>query len=78
MPFVHAPQWPGAIADLRTDGFTVVALTPALTRRAARGHSAIAKLALLVGAEGTGLTRGRDASGDALGPHSDDAATWIR
>ena len=36
VPFVHAPQWPGAIADLRTDGFTVVALTPALDRRAAR------------------------------------------
>ena len=31
MPFAQAPQWPGAIADLRADGFTVVALTPAMT-----------------------------------------------
>ena len=56
VPFASAPQWPGAIRDLRADGFTVVALTP---DRAVGTLDAIfphAKLALLVGAEGTGLT----------------------
>lgn len=56
VPFVTAPQWPGAIADLRTDGFTVVALTPALTATALDDVRPAAKLALLVGSEGGGLT----------------------
>jgi tRNA G18 (ribose-2'-O)-methylase SpoU len=49
---------------LRTDGFTVVALTPALTAAPLQEVRRIPKLALLVGSEGDGLTR------DAL-----DAAT---
>ncbi len=56
VPFVHAPQWPGAIRDLRADGFTVVALTP---NRAAAPIEEVfphSKLALLVGSEGSGLT----------------------
>jgi tRNA G18 (ribose-2'-O)-methylase SpoU len=56
LPFVLAPQWPGAIRDLRTDGFTVVALTP---NRAAAPIEEVfphSKLALLVGSEGTGLS----------------------
>ena len=56
VPFVYAPQWPGAIRDLRADGFTVVALTPnraVATIEEVFPHS---KLALLVGSEGTGLT----------------------
>jgi tRNA G18 (ribose-2'-O)-methylase SpoU len=56
VPFATASQWPGAIRDLRADGFTVVALTP---DRAVGTLDAIfphAKLALLVGSEGTGLT----------------------
>lgn len=56
VPFAKAPQWPGAIRDLRVDGFTVVALTP---DRAVATLDAVfphAKLALLVGSEGTGLT----------------------
>lgn len=64
VPFVKAPQWPGAITDLRTDGFTVVALTPALTAAPLEDVRPTAKLALVVGAEGEGL------SGEAL-----DAAT---
>ncbi len=56
VPFVLAPQWPGAIRDLRADGFTVVALTP--NRGAAPLEEVFphAKLALLVGSEGTGLS----------------------
>jgi tRNA G18 (ribose-2'-O)-methylase SpoU len=57
VPFVTAPHWPGAITDLRVDGFTVVALTPALTAAAIDDLHPTAKLALLVGAEGEGLTR---------------------
>lgn len=57
VPFVRAPQWPGAITDLRTDGFTVVALTPALTAAPLEDIRPMAKLALLVGAEGEGLTK---------------------
>lgn len=56
VPFVTAPQWPGAISDLTVDGFTVAALTPrhhALPLRELPRH---AKLALVVGAEGDGLT----------------------
>jgi tRNA G18 (ribose-2'-O)-methylase SpoU len=56
MPFVQAPQWPGAIRDLRTDGFTVVALTPAMSAAPLEEIFPHAKLALLVGAEGSGLT----------------------
>ena len=56
LPFAQAPQWPGAIADLRADGFTVVALTPALTAAPLEEIFPHAKLALLVGSEGAGLT----------------------
>jgi tRNA G18 (ribose-2'-O)-methylase SpoU len=57
VPFAHAPQWPGAIADLRVDGFSVIALTPALTAAPLEDVRPAAKLALLVGSEGDGLTR---------------------
>lgn len=56
VPFVQAPQWPGAIRDLRNDGFTVIALTP---NRAVAPIEEIfphSKLALLVGSEGGGLS----------------------
>ncbi|HYB94520.1 MAG TPA: RNA methyltransferase [Vicinamibacterales bacterium] len=57
MPYVQAPQWPGAIHDLRTDGFTVVALTPHLSAAPLEDVRVVPKLALLVGSEGDGLTR---------------------
>lgn len=56
VPFVTAPQWPGAITDLRTDGFTVAALTPQPKALALRDVPRCAKLALVVGAEGDGLS----------------------
>jgi tRNA G18 (ribose-2'-O)-methylase SpoU len=56
MPFVQAAQWPGAIRDLRNDGFTVVALTPALNAAPLEDIFPHAKLALLVGSEGSGLS----------------------
>jgi tRNA G18 (ribose-2'-O)-methylase SpoU len=56
VPFVSAPQWPGAITDLKVDGFTVAALTPRHNALPLRELPRHAKLALVVGAEGDGLT----------------------
>ena len=56
VPFVNAPQWPGAIAELQADGFTVVALTPQRSASPLDDVRRVAKLALLVGSEGDGLT----------------------
>jgi tRNA G18 (ribose-2'-O)-methylase SpoU len=56
VPFVHAPQWPGAIRELRADGFTVVALTPHRLAAPIEEVFPHSKLALLVGSEGSGLT----------------------
>lgn len=56
VPFVTAPQWPDAITDLKTDGFTVAALTPHPAAVPLRDLPRQARLALLVGAEGDGLT----------------------
>lgn len=58
MPFAQAAQWPGAIHELRAEGFTIVALTPALTAAPLEDVRPVAKLALLVGSEGSGLSRG--------------------
>lgn len=57
VPFAQARQWPGAIRDLRADGFTVVALTPSLHAAPLEDVRPIPKLALLVGSEGAGLTK---------------------
>ena len=56
VPYVTASQWPGAITDLRTDGFTVAALTPQHQAVPLHHVSRHAKLALVVGAEGDGLS----------------------
>ena len=56
VPFVTAPQWPGAITDLKVDGFTVAALTPRHNALPLRELPRHARLALVVGAEGDGLT----------------------
>ena len=57
VPFVHARVWPDALVLLRAAGFTVAALTPrasaAPLRQMPAGGSPVA---LLVGAEGDGLT----------------------
>jgi tRNA G18 (ribose-2'-O)-methylase SpoU len=56
VPYITAPEWPAAITDLRTDGFTVAALTPRHDAMPLRELPGDAKLALIVGAEGDGLT----------------------
>lgn len=56
VPYAHAPAWPDAIADLRADGFTVVAMTPQMSAAPLEDIRRAPKLALLVGSEGSGLT----------------------
>jgi tRNA G18 (ribose-2'-O)-methylase SpoU len=73
VPFIHfEDSWPEALARLQQEGFTVVALvaTPdrpfveTLEAFAARPRSA--KLALLVGAEGSGLTAAAESAANHL------------
>jgi tRNA G18 (ribose-2'-O)-methylase SpoU len=67
VPFVHLDRWPDALTWLRAAEFKLVALTPrepsepldAFVRRP-RGP----KLALLVGAEGPGLTAAVESTAD--------------
>jgi tRNA G18 (ribose-2'-O)-methylase SpoU len=56
VPFVRARQWPAALRELRADGFTIVALTPSMRAAPLEEVWPHAKLALLVGSEGEGLT----------------------
>jgi tRNA G18 (ribose-2'-O)-methylase SpoU len=60
VPFVRAAAWPESIGDLQERGFRVAALTPQGTARDivafARDLPADARVVLLVGAEGPGLT----------------------
>jgi tRNA G18 (ribose-2'-O)-methylase SpoU len=59
IPYAKAESWPGALAAIREAGFTLLAMTPAadavpLHRLTADQR---ARPALLLGAEGPGLTR---------------------
>ena len=56
VPFAQTAQWPGALGDLRADGFTLVALTPSLKAAPLEEVWRHHKLALMVGSEGEGLT----------------------
>jgi len=59
VPFARAEPWPDAVIDLRDAGFTVAALSPhgtAITLDAFAATHRGEPLALLVGAEGPGLT----------------------
>jgi tRNA G18 (ribose-2'-O)-methylase SpoU len=57
VPFARAEAWPGALDDLRAAGITLVALSPAGTETLAELVARPpARLALLVGAEGPGLS----------------------
>lgn len=67
LPFATLSPWPAALADLRAAGFTTIALTPAtdaLDIRTLRPITPPARLALLLGAEGPGLTPQAQASAD--------------
>ena len=57
VPFAEAGAWPQAIADLRTRGFTVLALTPSLDATPIDDSPRhLERVAILVGAEGEGLS----------------------
>ena len=67
IPFASVPQWPDDLLLLRRNGFRLVALTPrpGSTPLAAAGLAG-AKVALLLGAEGPGLSPEALAAADAL------------
>ena len=65
VPFLRCPRWPDALADLRADGFRVLALTP--DADAVPLHEAVSAglpTALLLGSEGYGLTEAAMAAAD--------------
>lgn len=65
VPMARAETWPGALAELKSAGFRVLALTPnADARLIGELPRGAAKLALLFGAEGPGLTPEALASAD--------------
>jgi tRNA G18 (ribose-2'-O)-methylase SpoU len=68
VPWTRAERWPGALDELRAAGFTVAALAlaegaVALDAFAAAGHE---RVAVVLGAEGDGLSREALASADAV------------
>jgi tRNA G18 (ribose-2'-O)-methylase SpoU len=68
VPWTRAESWPGALDDLKTEGFTVAALALAddavdLRSFAAAGHE---RVALVMGAEGDGLSRAAITAADHI------------
>jgi tRNA G18 (ribose-2'-O)-methylase SpoU len=61
LPFARLPDWPAGLEPFRARGFRLVALTPdpaaEPVRQFAAGLPADARVILLVGAEGSGLSR---------------------
>jgi len=67
VPFARAGDWPEALSHVRTAGFTIVALTPrepSETLDAFRSRARPDRVALVVGAEGAGLTPRVESSAD--------------
>jgi tRNA G18 (ribose-2'-O)-methylase SpoU len=56
VPFAQLPSWPGGVAELKAAGFQVVALTPRAGAVPLSGALDAERVALLLGAEGPGLT----------------------
>jgi tRNA G18 (ribose-2'-O)-methylase SpoU len=56
VPFVRSGDWPAAIDLVRTSGFQVVALTPAIDALPLRDAVVTSRVALMLGSEGPGLT----------------------
>ena len=64
VPFTRATAWPGALGRLRDLGFEVLALTPAPHAEDLRDVEPRGRQALLVGAEGPGLSGAALAAAD--------------
>src|SRR5213593_2748440 len=85
VPFAAAASWPGALARLRERGFTIVALTPdggADIADLGTSRPVPERVALLLGAEGEGVSAAARAAADVLvairmagGGHSLNVAT---
>ena len=60
LPFSHAHAWPDTLTQLANAGWTVAALTPAIDAMPLRDFvsAGASRIALVVGHEGEGLTRG--------------------
>ncbi|HEX2699059.1 MAG TPA: RNA methyltransferase [Acidimicrobiales bacterium] len=56
VPFARAAPWPGVVGDLRARGFEVLALTPGPDAEDLRHVEPRPRQALIVGAEGAGLS----------------------
>jgi tRNA G18 (ribose-2'-O)-methylase SpoU len=68
VPFARIGEWPQGLASIRAAGFSLVALTPrepSETLDIFRARPRPERLALLVGAEGPGLTPAAEAAADA-------------
>jgi len=64
LPYGRAQEWPGAIGHLRALGFEVLALTPSPEADDIRSVASRAHQAVLVGAEGPGLSAAALAAAD--------------
>jgi len=67
VPFARAVEWPGVLSQIRTAGFSIVALTarePSETLDAFRSRPRPDRIALVVGTEGAGLTPAVEATAD--------------
>jgi len=67
VPFARAGDWPGALSQLRAAGFTIVALTPREPSESLAAFCAAPRpggVALVIGAEGAGLTLSVEAIAD--------------
>jgi tRNA G18 (ribose-2'-O)-methylase SpoU len=67
VPFARASDWPGVLVQVRAAGFTIVALTPREpfeTLEAFASRPRPARLALVLGTEGDGLTPAVEATAD--------------
>jgi tRNA G18 (ribose-2'-O)-methylase SpoU len=67
VPFARMEPWPDALFDIRSRGFTLVALSPhpsALSLDTFAGQTAHPRVALLVGTEGAGLAASTEAAAD--------------
>ena len=63
VPFARLEPWPDTLGDLRSEGFTIVGLSPREPSMPLDGFVAerrTDRVALLVGTEGDGLTRGAE------------------
>jgi tRNA G18 (ribose-2'-O)-methylase SpoU len=67
VPFARADNWPGALSSVKAAGFTVIALTPrqpSETLAAFTSRPRPARIALLLGTEGDGLTPEAEGAAD--------------